>query len=177
MLKLIGEFRALPLLKFLEALRLLHASETAEAADFSITATGRQFAWQYEYRTPYEEKQAGACIVTGPLAVPLGQSVDVMVTSEDVIHEWSVPALGIEVDGIPGRLNVARLDTSRPGRFMGGATKTSGKGFEAMTIEVKVMQPEAYAGWVRENLEAKGMCQAGPRGLSLTVVMFTVDFA
>jgi cytochrome c oxidase subunit II len=90
------------------------------------------------------------------VVVPMGKPVQLLVTSEDVIHEWSVPKLGIKADGVPGRLNEEWLDTSVSGTFTGGATLTSGASHEAMTIEVRVIEPAAYAEWQRANLTAKG---------------------
>lgn len=145
---------------FHEALKLLVPGspanpETIEVPELAITVTGRQFAWAYRY----ELGAAGdnkACEIEGPIKVPQRKRVQLHVTSTDIIHEFVVPSLGIKAEGVPGRLVVVHLDTSKTGTFSGGATLTSGKGFRAMTIKIEVVANDAYDLWERETLRAKG---------------------
>jgi heme/copper-type cytochrome/quinol oxidase subunit 2 len=121
----------------------------------TILVTGRQFAWHYQYRLPGDGAQP--CTVAGPLVLPAGERARLQFTSDDIIHEWTVPELKLQVSAIPGLLDVTDIEPARPGTFHGGATRISGQHFDEMTIELQVLEPAAYAAWERSVLPTRCM--------------------
>jgi cytochrome c oxidase subunit II len=143
-----------------EAWRLLQLgdAQALPPPDLVVAVTGRQYAWRSAYRWPEGSGHAKSepCTADGTVVVPHGKRVQLIVTSDDVIHELNVPALGVSTSGVPGRVTTVTLDTAKAGTFTGGATRTSGPRYAEMAIEVRVLEPAAYAVWERETLRSKG---------------------
>lgn len=122
----------------------------ARRPDLAITIVGYQYGWRYDYPDP-KQGEAARCRADA-LVLPQGKVVDLTLSAEDVIHEWSVPALGLASDAIPGLLNVVRVDTVKAGTFTGGATSISGEGYEKMAFELRILPPDAYEAWRKTAL-------------------------
>nr|QUB07219.1 cytochrome c oxidase subunit 2 [Glottidia pyramidata] len=82
--------------------------------------------------------------VDAPFIVPAQCYGELLVTSDDVIHSWSVPALGITMDGVPGRINRATLTTPHSGVAYGHCREICGVGHHMMPIVVEVISVESY---------------------------------
>jgi len=143
--------------------RLLFEEHDMAKPYMTVKVTGRQWNWDYEYpdqkisaytSTPLEEADAKAGNVpyllasNAPLVAPLGQVVRVQVTSEDVIHSFSVPAFGIKIDAIPGRLNQTWFKADKIGTFYGQCSQLCGINHSYMPIEVKVVSQADFNAWV-----------------------------
>lgn len=76
---------------------------------------------------------------TSYLPLPVGVSSRILITSRDVLHSWTVPALGVKADACPGRLNEVVLSPTRTGTFYGQCSEICGAFHRFMPIEVKVM--------------------------------------
>jgi cytochrome c oxidase subunit 2 len=74
--------------------------------------------------------------------------VRVQLTAEDVIHSWSVPAFGVKIDAIPGRLNQTWFKADRTGTFYGQCSQLCGTNHSYMPIEVKVVTQPEFDSWV-----------------------------
>lgn len=122
-----------------------------EAPARTTLVTGRQFGWSYRYRLPTAASDTD-CTIPGPLMLPAGEPTRLQLTSDDVIHEWSLPDLGIRSSAIPGLLDVVDIKPEKEGLFRGEATAISGKGFREMPIELRVLDASAYAAWERTEL-------------------------
>ena len=83
--------------------------------------------------------------VDNPLVVPVNKKVRVVITANDVIHAWSVPALGVKQDSIPGFVRDSWFKAERPGH-MRQCSELCGKDHAFMPIEVKVVSDEEYSG-------------------------------
>ena len=138
-----------------EQARELLLRPLAARPERSILVTGRQYAWHYAYRLPGEGTQQ--CVVSNPLVLPAGERTRLQFTSDDIIHEWTVPELKLQVSAIPGLLDSADLEPAEPGTFHGGATQISGQRFGEMTIELQVLEPAAYLAWERTVLPGRCM--------------------
>ena len=79
------------------------------------------------------------------------------VTGADVIHAWKIPAFGVHIDAVPGRLNETWFNAEREGVYFGQCSELCGKDHAYMPIVVKVVSDEVYAGWI----EAQGGQLAG----------------
>jgi cytochrome c oxidase subunit 2 len=82
------------------------------------------------------------------MIAPVGKVVRVQVTAEDVIHSFSVPAFGIKIDAVPGRLNETWFKADRTGTFYGQCSQLCGIDHAFMPIEVQVVTQPRFDAWV-----------------------------
>ena len=144
----------------------------ASNADISIKVTGYQWKWEYDYqqdgvkflshlatpRAQIEEYHgAGApknknylLEVDEPMVVPVGKKVRLLITSNDVIHGWYVPQVGVNQYGIPGFIKDAWFTIDQEGEYRGQCSQICGKEHGFMPIVVVAKKPEEYAAWVKE---------------------------
>ncbi len=143
--------------------KLLFEEHDMPKPDLTVKVVGRQWNWDYEYpdqkigaytSTPMTQSDAKAkglpylLETTAPMLAPVNKVVRVQVTAEDVIHSFSVPALGIKVDAIPGRLNQTWFKADRTGTFYGQCSQLCGINHSFMPIEVKVVSQPEFDAWV-----------------------------
>lgn len=140
--------------------------------DITVKATGYQWKWGYDYlqgegegvrffssmSTPREQIEGGApkgeaylLEVDKPLVVPVGKKVRMLLTANDVIHSWWVPAFGVKQDAIPGFIRDAWFLAEKEGVFRGNCAELCGRDHGFMPIEVHVVSAEKYAQWVAEQ--------------------------
>jgi cytochrome c oxidase subunit 2 len=94
------------------------------------------------------EKQPRLLAVDNELVVPVNKIVRVQVTGADVIHSFGVPAFGIKVDAIPGRLNETWFKATKTGVFYGQCSELCGRDHAFMPIAVRVVSEQDFAAWV-----------------------------
>lgn len=143
--------------------RLLFQEHDMPRPYMTVKVVGRQWNWDYAYpdqkiaaytSTPMEEATANAqhqpylLATNAPMVVPVNQVVRVEVTGEDVIHSFSVPAFGIKIDAIPGRLNETWFKADRIGVFYGQCSQLCGINHSYMPIEVHVLSQPDFDAWV-----------------------------
>jgi cytochrome c oxidase subunit 2 len=143
--------------------RLLFEEHNMPKPYMTVKVTGRQWNWDYEYpdqkisaftATPMSEADAKAknlpylLETNAPMYAPVGQVVRVQVTAEDVIHSWSVPAFGVKIDAVPGRLNQTWFKADQTGTFYGQCSQLCGTNHSYMPIEVKVVTQPEFDAWV-----------------------------
>lgn len=143
--------------------RLLFEEHDMPKPYMTVKVTGRQWNWDYEYpdqkvsaytSTPMSADDAKAkhlpylLETNAPMVAPVNQVVRVQVTAEDVIHSWSVPAFGVKIDAIPGRLNQTWFKADRTGTFYGQCSQLCGANHSYMPIEVKVVTQPEFDAWV-----------------------------
>lgn len=112
--------------------------------DLAVRAIGHQWWWQFEY----VGADGQIVQVANELHLPVSARVDVLVSSEDVIHSFWVPALGGKLDAIPGRINTLRLLPMRSGRLVGQCAEFCGAGHAHMRFDVIVHEAEAFTEWL-----------------------------
>ena len=129
---------------------LLYFMETLNWSDEVVKIIGHQWYWTYEINdtefdsflkdsSDLNNGEGRLLEVDLPLILQLNKRVKFLVTSTDVIHSWSVPSLGIKVDGVPGRLNQITTTLNRKGRFFGQCSEICGVQHGFMPIEVRVI--------------------------------------
>src|SRR6201991_1060012 len=137
--------------------RLLFLELDVPKADLTIKATGKQWYWSYAYpdNGKFEfdslmaaEKQPRLLGVDNEVVVPINKVVRVQVTGADVIHSFAVPAFGIKIDAVPGRLNETWVKAPRLGVFYGQCSELCGKDHAFMPIAVRVVNDQDFATWV-----------------------------
>ena len=137
--------------------RLLFEELDVPKADITVKATGKQWYWSYAYpdNGKFEfdsllaaDKQPRMLGVDNELVVPVNKVVRVQVTGADVIHSFAVPAFGIKIDAIPGRLNETWFKATKTGMFYGQCSELCGKDHAFMPIAVRVVSDQDFTAWV-----------------------------
>ncbi|SHK98166.1 cytochrome c oxidase subunit 2 [Bradyrhizobium lablabi] len=137
--------------------RLLFLELDIPKADLTIKATGKQWYWSYAYpdNGKFEfdslmasDKQPRLLGVDNEMVVPVNKIVVVQTTGADVIHSFAVPAFGIKIDAIPGRLNETWFKATKTGVFYGQCSELCGKDHAFMPIAVRVVSDQEFAAWV-----------------------------
>ncbi len=82
------------------------------------------------------------------VVVPVNKVVKVLVTADDVLHAWTVPAFGIKVDAVPGRVNETWFQATEIGTFYGQCSELCGKDHSFMPIVVEVVSEADYQAWL-----------------------------
>ena len=138
-------------------------------SELDILITGYQWKWKYEYlneegenvsffsnlRTPqaeiYNDEAKGEYYlleVDEPLVLPVDTKVRFLVTANDVIHSWWVPALAVKRDAIPGFINETWARPTEQGIYRGQCSELCGKSHGFMPIVVNVVSKEEYGEWI-----------------------------
>jgi cytochrome c oxidase subunit 2 len=145
--------------------------EDSRKPEISIVVTGYQWKWHYEYqdrdiafystlaRPSLEARQLGSGVdpyavdnylleVDRPLVVPVGAKVRILLTSNDVIHAWWVPALAIKKDAVPGMVNEMWFRAEEIGTYRGQCAELCGKDHGYMPIVVEVVAADEFEQWM-----------------------------
>jgi cytochrome c oxidase subunit 2 len=160
--------------------KLLFEELNVPKADITIKATGNQWNWTYAYPDDKIEftsimlsEEDRAKLGSPPprllgvdhaLVVPVNKIVRVQTTGADVIHSFAVPAFGIKIDAIPGRLNETWFRATKEGIFYGQCSELCGKDHAFMPIVVKVVNDKEYDGWKKCVQANKDDCIDQPQG-------------
>ena len=137
--------------------RLLFEQVDVPKADLTIKATGKQWYWSYAYpdNGKFEfdslmaaDKKPRLLGVDNEMVVPVNKIIRVQTTGADVIHSFAVPAFGIKIDAIPGRLNETWFKATKTGMFYGPCSELCGKDHAFMPIAVRVVSDQEFAAWV-----------------------------
>lgn len=145
------------------SLRLLYLIDEVSQPGLTVKAIGHQWYWRYEYSDFHniefdsyiiptedlEEGQFRLLEVDNRIVVPIGVEVRFLVRSADVIHAWTVPALGVKVDAVPGRLNQLGFTVNRPGVFYGQCSEICGSNHSFMPIALESVDFNSFNNWVR----------------------------
>ena len=138
--------------------------------DVTIKATGNQWYWSYEY--PDQEFSFDSFMLAkeelsnfgykedeyllaadNPVIVPVGAIVRMQVTGSDVLHAWKIPAFGVHIDAVPGRLNEAWYKVEKEGIYFGQCSELCGLNHAYMPVVVKAVSQERYEKWLKEALK------------------------
>ncbi len=142
--------------------RLLFHEGRIPQADLTLKVTGHIWNWEYEYpdqqisglsanRVDDNALKPGEprlLTTDHQVVVPVGKVVHVLVTSADVIHAWAVPALGVKVDAVKGRLNSTWFKAEREGIFYGQCSELCGRDHAFMPIQLRVVSEDLFKQWV-----------------------------
>ena len=127
----------------------------------TVKATGYQWYWGYAYPDQKVDEITSTLVdedkttpelyklaATNPMVVPVGQVVRVLVTGADVIHSFSVPAFGVKIDAVPGRVNETWFKAERVGTYYGQCSQLCGINHAFMPIQVNVLSQADFDAWV-----------------------------
>ena len=143
--------------------KLLYYVDTIGKMDMTIKVVGRQWFWQYEYpddKIAFDSNiilddqlkpgQLRLLDVDNSLVLPVDTDIRILVTAGDVIHSFAMPALGIKVDAVPGRINETWVRITKPGQYYGQCSELCGVGHGFMPISLKAVSKEEYKIWIDE---------------------------
>ena len=147
--------------------RLLYQQRVIPEADLTVKAIGYQWYWGYEYPDhdelsfdsvmladdELEEGEPRLLATDTIVVVPVNKVVKLIVTAGDVIHAWTIPAFGVKIDAVPGRLNEAWFKATRTGVYYGQCSELCGRDHAFMPIEVHVVTEEEFAAWIEKAKE------------------------
>ncbi|WP_171022082.1 MULTISPECIES: cytochrome c oxidase subunit II [Cohaesibacter] len=145
--------------------RLLYKQMEIPAADLTVKVTGYQWYWGYEYpdseavsfdsimlndeeRAEKGTSEPRLLAVDNEMVVPVGKIVRLQITSADVIHSYAMPAFGVKMDAVPGRLNESWFKADREGIYYGQCSELCGKDHAFMPLAVRVVSQEQYDAWL-----------------------------
>ena len=142
--------------------RLLYVSETIPKADLTIKAIGNQWYWSYEYPDygdiVFDANMLNDDELSDPklrlletdtqIVVPVNKVVKLQITSNDVLHAWTIPAFGVKMDAVPGKLNETWFKANKEGIFYGQCSELCGPKHAFMPINVKVVSDKEFEDWI-----------------------------
>nr|ABF51674.1 cytochrome c oxidase subunit II [Stomoxys calcitrans] len=147
------------------SLRLLYLLDEINEPSITLKAIGHQWYWSYEYSDFNNIEFDSYMIPTNELnlenfrlldvdnrvILPMNSQIRILVTAADVIHSWTVPALGVKVDGTPGRLNQTNFLINRPGLFYGQCSEICGANHSFMPIVIESIPVNYFIKWISNN--------------------------
>nr|QDI93572.1 cytochrome c oxidase subunit II [Phallospinophylus setosus]QDI93585.1 cytochrome c oxidase subunit II [Phallospinophylus setosus]QDI93598.1 cytochrome c oxidase subunit II [Phallospinophylus setosus]QDI93611.1 cytochrome c oxidase subunit II [Phallospinophylus setosus]QDI93624.1 cytochrome c oxidase subunit II [Phallospinophylus setosus] len=149
----------------LPSLKILYLMDEINNPLMTIKAIGHQWYWSYEYSdmkniemesymkpsNSLENNEFRLIDVDNRIILPMNSTIRILVTSSDVIHSWTIPSLGVKIDGTPGRLNQGTLNMNRPGLLYGQCSEICGANHSFMPIVVESISMNQFMNWLNSN--------------------------
>nr|YP_009349924.1 cytochrome c oxidase subunit II [Phryganogryllacris xiai]AQM40098.1 cytochrome c oxidase subunit 2 [Phryganogryllacris xiai] len=147
----------------LPSLRLLYLLDESLDPFITIKSIGHQWYWSYEYsdlKNPLEfdsymipsnemdTNNFRLLDVDNRTTLPFNTQIRMLITANDVIHSWTIPALGVKVDATPGRLNQLNFFMNRPGLFYGQCSEICGANHSFMPIVIESINMKTFISWL-----------------------------
>nr|AII02996.1 cytochrome c oxidase subunit II [Sus scrofa domesticus] len=145
----------------LPSLRILYMMDEINNPALTVKTMGHQWYWSYGY-TDYEDLTFDSYMiptsdlkpgemrlleVDNRVVLPMEMTIRMLVSSEDVLHSWAVPSLGLKTDAIPGRLNQTTLMSTRPGLYYGQCSEICGSNHSFMPIVLELVPLKYFEKW------------------------------
>nr|YP_009704458.1 cytochrome c oxidase subunit II [Deuterodon giton]AXY96063.1 cytochrome c oxidase subunit II [Deuterodon giton] len=149
------------------SLRILYLMDEIGNPHLTVKALGHQWYWSYEY-TDYQDLSFDSYMIPTQdlspgqfrlletdhrMVVPMDSPIRILISSDDVIHSWAVPALGVKTDAMPGRLNQTAFIAARPGVYYGQCSEICGANHSFMPIVVEAVPLTHFENWSSLMLE------------------------
>nr|WKU83847.1 cytochrome c oxidase subunit II [Ceriana cacica] len=144
------------------SLRLLYLLDEIKEPSITLKSIGHQWYWSYEYSDflniefdsymiPLNELNTNGfrlLDVDNRIVLPTNSQIRILVTATDVIHSWTIPSLGVKIDGTPGRLNQTNFFMNRPGLFFGQCSEICGANHSFMPIVIESVPMNYFIKWI-----------------------------
>jgi cytochrome c oxidase subunit 2 len=147
--------------------KLLYYTDRTQDPEMTLKITGYQWYWGYEYpdhdginfmsymipddEIDKEKGQKRLLSTDTHVVLPVDTNIQILVTAADVLHAWAVPALGIKIDAVPGRLNETWVRINKPGIYYGQCSELCGKDHSFMPIEIHAVPKEEFEAWAKKT--------------------------
>jgi len=149
------------------SLKLLYFADSTRDAEMTLKVTGNQWYWSYAYPdngdiefdsiiVPDEELKKGQprmLTVDNEVVLPIKTNVRLLLTSNDVIHNWAVPSLGLKLDTTPGRTNETWVNINKEGDYYGMCSELCGVNHGFMPIHIRAVSKADYEAWTKTAKE------------------------
>lgn len=149
----------------LPSLRLLYLLDEVNNPTLTLKTIGHQWYWSYEYSDflqvefdsyilPFNEldnSRFRLLDVDNRTVLPINTQIRIIISAADVIHSWTVPALGVKADAIPGRLNQTSVIINRPGLFFGQCSEICGANHRFIPIVIERVSTNSFLNWVSSH--------------------------
>nr|YP_010372447.1 cytochrome c oxidase subunit II [Parantica melaneus]YP_010372460.1 cytochrome c oxidase subunit II [Parantica swinhoei]UPA56401.1 cytochrome c oxidase subunit II [Parantica melaneus]UPA56414.1 cytochrome c oxidase subunit II [Parantica swinhoei] len=144
----------------LPSLRLLYLLDEINNPLITLKSIGHQWYWSYEYSDfsniefdsymiqPQNIQNFRLLDVDNRIILPMNNQIRILVTATDVIHSWTIPALGIKIDANPGRLNQMSFFINRPGIYFGQCSEICGANHSFMPIVIESISINNFIEWI-----------------------------
>nr|AMP43705.1 cytochrome c oxidase subunit II [Dialysis sp. KW-2016] len=144
------------------SLRLLYLMDEINIPMITLKSIGHQWYWSYEYSDflnlefdsymvptmELNKEEFRLLDVDNRIILPMNSQIRILITAADVIHSWTIPSLGVKVDGSPGRLNQTNFIISRPGLFFGQCSEICGANHSFMPIVIESIPMNYFIKWI-----------------------------
>jgi len=144
--------------------RLLYYGDRTTEAEMTLKIVGSQWYWSYEYPdhgnfsfdsviVPDKDIKPGQhrlLEVDNRIVLPIDTNIRLLMTATDVLHAWAVPAFGVKLDTVPGRINETWVRITREGVYYGQCSELCGVGHAFMPIAVEAVSKEKFETWVKK---------------------------
>nr|AAN61506.1 cytochrome oxidase subunit 2 [Probezzia sp. nr. sabroski ATB-2002] len=148
----------------LPSLRLLYLLDEMSKPSLTLKTIGHQWYWSYEYSDfkslefdsymiPTNElkpEEFRLIDVDNRIVLPTNSQIRIIVTAADVLHSWTIPTLGVKVDGPPGRLNQTNIFMNRSGLFYGQCSEICGVNHSFMPIVIESIPINKFIEWIKK---------------------------
>nr|YP_009654773.1 cytochrome c oxidase subunit II [Molipteryx lunata]QCI09328.1 cytochrome c oxidase subunit II [Molipteryx lunata] len=149
----------------LPSLHLLYLIDEVNKPALTLKSVGHQWYWSYEYSdfhnvefdsymkptNELKNNEFRLLDVDNRIVLPMNSQIRILVTAADVLHSWTVPALGIKIDATPGRLNQGNFSINRPGLMYGQCSEICGANHSFMPIVVESVPINNFVKWLNLN--------------------------
>nr|QKY63912.1 cytochrome c oxidase subunit 2 [Triatoma vitticeps] len=149
----------------LPSLRILYLMDEINNPILTIKSIGHQWYWSYEYSdfsdiefdsymkplNELEKSDFRLLDVDNRIVLPMNSQIRMLVTAADVLHSWTIPSLGIKIDGAPGRLNQGSITINRPGLMFGQCSEICGANHSFMPIVIESVSANQFINWLKSN--------------------------
>lgn len=147
----------------LPSLRLLYLLDEINDPSITLKTIGHQWYWSYEY-SDFTNLEFDSYIiptneinlngfrlldVDNRVILPTNSQIRILVSAADVIHSWTVPTLGVKIDGTPGRLNQTNFLINRPGLFYGQCSEICGANHSFIPIVIESTNINSFINWIK----------------------------
>ncbi|MDP2206166.1 MAG: cytochrome c oxidase subunit II [Alphaproteobacteria bacterium] len=147
------------------SLKLLYLADKTADAEMTLNIKGYQWYWGYEYpdhgdiefssymipEKDLQEGQVRLLSTDNPVVLPVDTNIRLLITANDVLHSWAMPALGVKMDAVPGRMNETWTRIEKEGVYFGQCSEICGTNHAFMPIEIHAVSKEAFAKWVEKQ--------------------------
>nr|ANJ70358.1 cytochrome c oxidase subunit 2 [Colymbetes fuscus] len=151
----------------LPSLRLLYLLDEISNPWLTLKSIGHQWYWSYEYSdfkklefdsymiptNELEENGFRLLDVDNRIVLPFNSQIRILVSAMDVLHSWTIPALGVKIDATPGRLNQTNFFINRPGLFYGQCSEICGANHSFMPIVIESVPTNTFINWISKMSE------------------------
>jgi cytochrome c oxidase subunit 2 len=147
--------------------KLLYYQDVVPDAELTVKAVGHQWYWSYEYpdngdfafdayMVADDDLQAGQprlLATDNALVLPVGTDIRLLVTATDVLHSWAMPAFGVKMDAVPGRINETWFNIEAPGMYYGQCSELCGDFHGFMPIMIDAVSKDEFEAWTKQAQE------------------------